>query len=131
MIRGKYEVYSGRSHLSADRQGRQTILFPKAIDDYIPARRQACPTALSAEKEGGNQLEFCLQSGQKSYFSHSLTFRAYLKSSEAVRVFSLTQTRYTLIMCRSHLFHTKLTLPVQTIIFVAPLLPFGHIFLSA
>jgi len=39
MIRGKYEVYSGRSHLSADRQGRQAILFPKAIDDYIPARR--------------------------------------------------------------------------------------------
>ena len=65
MIRGKYEVYSGRPHLSADRQGRQTILFPKAIDDYIPARRQACPTALSAEREGGNQLEFCLQSGQK------------------------------------------------------------------
>jgi len=41
MIRGKYEVYSGRSHLSADRQGRQTILFPKAIDDHIPAPRQA------------------------------------------------------------------------------------------
>jgi len=35
MIRGEYEVYSERSHLSADRQGRQTILFPKAIDDYI------------------------------------------------------------------------------------------------
>ena len=35
MIRGKYEVYSGRPHLSDDRQGRQTILFPKAIDDYI------------------------------------------------------------------------------------------------
>jgi len=41
MIRGKYEIYSGRPHLSADTQGRQTILFPKAIDDYIPARRQA------------------------------------------------------------------------------------------
>jgi len=41
IIRGKYEVYSGHSHLSANRQGRQTILFPKAIDDYIPARRQA------------------------------------------------------------------------------------------
>jgi len=41
MIRGKYEAYSGHSHLSADRQGRQMLLFPKAIDDYIPPRRQA------------------------------------------------------------------------------------------
>ena len=117
--------------LPTGREDRRYYSQKPLMITFLPAGRRACPTAVSADRQGWNQLEFCLQSGQKSYFSHSLTFRAYLKSSEAVRVFSLTQTRYTLIMCRSHLFHTKLTLPVQTIIFVAPLLPFGHIFLSA
>ena len=48
MIRGEYEAYLGRSHLSADRQGRQTLLFPKSHWWLYscptaggPARRQA------------------------------------------------------------------------------------------
>jgi len=48
MIRGEYEAYSGHSHLSAPARrqagtGREDrcCYSQKAIDDYIPARRQA------------------------------------------------------------------------------------------
>jgi len=52
MIRGEYEAYSGHSHLSAPARrqagtGREDrcCYSRKAIDDYIPPRRRACPMA--------------------------------------------------------------------------------------
>jgi len=64
--------------LPTGREDRRYYSQKPLMITFLPAGRLACRPAVSAEREGGNQLESCLQSGQKSYFSHSLTFFLYI-----------------------------------------------------